>query len=73
MAGAKKLFIAEGSKPKKRKSRKRNSLKIGQGSDSTSKVNPNTGQTMNLLEDQDWALCDKDCGWCGQCAESASY
>ena len=19
--------------------------------------------------DQDWALCDKDCGWCGHCAD----
>jgi hypothetical protein len=21
-------------------------------------------------EDQYWALCDKDCGWCGHCADS---
>ncbi|OAK96081.1 hypothetical protein IQ06DRAFT_309640 [Phaeosphaeriaceae sp. SRC1lsM3a] len=21
-------------------------------------------------EDEDWALCDKDCGWCGHCADS---
>lgn len=73
MAGAKKSFVAEGSKPKKKKARKRTSLKIDQGSHATSKVNQNTGQTMNLLEDQDWALCDKDCGWCGHCAEGALY
>jgi len=47
MAGAKKSFIAEGSKPEKKKTGKRTSLKIGQGSYSTSKVNQNTWQTMN--------------------------
>jgi hypothetical protein len=73
MAGEKKLFLTEGTKPKRKKTRKGNLLKIGQGSHSSSKVNPNTGQMMNLLEDQDWALCDKDCGWCGHCAEGASY
>jgi hypothetical protein len=62
MAGANSSFVAEGSKPKKKKARKRTSLKIDQGSHATSKANQNTGQTMNLLEDQDWALCDKDCG-----------
>ena len=20
-------------------------------------------------DNQDWALCDKDCGWCGHCAD----
>jgi len=73
MAGAKKSFVAKGSKPKKKKVRKRTSLKINQSSHTTLKVNQNTGQTMNLLEDQDWALCDKDYGWCGHCAEGASY
>jgi hypothetical protein len=24
-------------------------------------------------EDQDWALCDKECGWCGHCADSIGY
>jgi len=70
---AKKSFIAEGLKPKKKKARKETSQKIGQGSYSSSEINPNTGQIMNLLEDQDWALCDKDCGWCGHCAEGALY
>lgn len=73
MAGANKSFIAEGTKPKKKTTRKGASLNLGQGSYSSSKVNPNTGQMMNLLEDQDWALCDKDCGWCGHCADGASY
>ncbi|SCV58489.1 uncharacterized protein FFB14_15679 [Fusarium fujikuroi] len=21
------------------------------------------------LDDEDWSLCDKDCGWCGHCAD----
>jgi hypothetical protein len=21
------------------------------------------------LDDEDWGLCDKDCGWCGHCAD----
>ena len=66
-------FVAEGAKPKKKKTRKGTALKSGQGSYSSSKVNPLTGQMMNLLEEQDWALCDKDCGWCGHCAEGALY
>jgi hypothetical protein len=24
-------------------------------------------------DDQDWVLCDKDCGWCGHCADSVDY
>lgn len=24
-------------------------------------------------DDQDWALCDKDCGWCGHCADGVDY
>ncbi|PVI08028.1 hypothetical protein DM02DRAFT_510929 [Periconia macrospinosa] len=24
-------------------------------------------------DDQDWALCDKECGWCGHCADGVSY
>ncbi|KAH7349232.1 hypothetical protein BKA66DRAFT_431571 [Pyrenochaeta sp. MPI-SDFR-AT-0127] len=24
-------------------------------------------------DDQDWALCDKACGWCGHCADSVDY
>jgi hypothetical protein len=37
------------------------------------KVNGNTGQMMNMQLDEDWALCDKDCGWCGHCVESYTY
>jgi hypothetical protein len=37
------------------------------------KVNGLTGQMMDMQLDEDWALCDKDCGWCGHCAESYSY
>jgi len=73
MAGAKKSFLAEGTKPKNKKTKTGTSLKIGQGSHSSSQVNPNTGRMMDFLEDQDWALCDKDCGWCGHCGDGASY
>ena len=24
-------------------------------------------------EDQNWALCDTDCGWCGHCADGMDY
>jgi len=24
-------------------------------------------------DDQDWALCDEDCGWCGHCADGIDY
>ena len=33
------------------------------------KINPETGYMMDMMQDQDWSLCDKDCGWCGHCAE----
>lgn len=33
-----------------------------------SKLNGLIGQMMNFQLDEDWALCDKDCGWCGHCA-----
>jgi hypothetical protein len=29
--------------------------------------------SMDMIENQDWALCDKDCGWCGHCAEGVDY
>lgn len=29
--------------------------------------------TEHMQIDEDWALCDKDCGWCGQCAASHGY
>lgn len=28
---------------------------------------------MGLMQGQDWALCDKDCGWCGRCAGDCGY
>ncbi|MCJ1465858.1 hypothetical protein MMC07_004477 [Pseudocyphellaria aurata] len=31
------------------------------------KYNPNTCNMMDMWQDQDWSLCDKDCGWCGHC------
>lgn len=36
-------------------------------------VNSHTGRMMDMGLDEDWALCDKDCGWCGHCAESYFY
>jgi len=67
------IDVAKGMKKKKKKTDKRNILMMGRGGDSTWNVNPNTGQMMNLLEDQDWALCDKDCGWCGHCTDGVWY
>jgi len=37
------------------------------------KINGLTGQMMNIDLDQDWALYDEDCAWCGHCADSVSY
>jgi hypothetical protein len=34
------------------------------------KFNPETGHTMDMMQDEDWSLCDKECGWCGHCAEA---
>jgi hypothetical protein len=48
-------------------------LKTGGDGGSSWKVNTNTRQMMDMLQDQDWALCDKDCGWCGHCGESVMY
>ena len=28
---------------------------------------------MDMDQDQNWGLCDKDCGWCGHCAEAHGY
>ncbi|CVK99389.1 uncharacterized protein FMAN_02231 [Fusarium mangiferae] len=25
------------------------------------------------LDDEDWSLCDKDCGWCGHCADGVDF
>lgn len=38
-------------------------------SDTRFEMNPYTGRVMETLADEDWTLCDKDCGWCGHCAE----
>jgi hypothetical protein len=37
------------------------------------KSNPNTGQMMNMQLDENWALCDKECGWCGHCADNILF
>lgn len=37
------------------------------------KVDGITERLMDMDLDEDWTLCDKDCGWCGQCAESVVY
>jgi len=60
-----------GEQTKKRKTGKGNIQQMGLGGDW--KIYPNTGQMMNFLEDQDWALCDKDCGWCGHCNDGGRY
>ncbi|KAF2131268.1 hypothetical protein P153DRAFT_364876 [Dothidotthia symphoricarpi CBS 119687] len=28
---------------------------------------------MNMDQDQDWILCDGDCGWCGHCGDNVNY
>jgi hypothetical protein len=37
------------------------------------KLNSNTGQMMDMHLDQNWGLCDKDCGWCGHCADNVDF
>lgn len=70
----KKPFLPEGTQPKKKKARKGPSRKIGQGNSYESwNVNPSTGQTMDMFDHQDWMLCDKDCGWCGHCADGVMF
>jgi hypothetical protein len=34
------------------------------------KPNPEPGRMIDMTQDEDWALCDKDCAWCGPCAEA---
>lgn len=29
--------------------------------------------TSYMIDDQDWGLCDKDCGWCGHCMDGANF
>jgi hypothetical protein len=36
-------------------------------------LNSNTRQLMDMQLDEDWSLCDKDCGWCGHCADTYFY
>ncbi|EWG44998.1 hypothetical protein FVEG_15769 [Fusarium verticillioides 7600] len=28
---------------------------------------------MSGLDDEDWSLCDKDCAWCGHCADGMGF
>ncbi|RBQ74816.1 hypothetical protein FVER14953_20299 [Fusarium verticillioides] len=28
---------------------------------------------MSGLDDEDWSLCDKDCAWCGHCADGVGF
>ena len=56
-------------KKKKEKTRQGSMPNVNRGSGSTWRVNANTGYTMDLFEDQNWALCDGDCGWCGHCGD----
>jgi len=37
------------------------------------KVDAETVLMMGMGQHQDWALCDKDCGWCGHCAGKYGY
>lgn len=50
-------FVPEGS----RKGRK--------GKAKGMSIPSSTGPQADWFEEQNWALCDKDCGWCGHCAE----
>ena len=72
IAGAAIQFVAEGTNPKKKKRKYGKSSKLGRGCYSSLKLNPNTGRMMNLFADQDWILCDKDCGWCGHCSDGVN-
>jgi hypothetical protein len=72
--GEKKVFVAEGAKKKSKKKKtkmteSRELQRIDRGDDFGWQVNVNTGRMMDLSEDQNWGLCDKDCGWCGHCTE----
>jgi hypothetical protein len=64
----------EGANPKGAKTKKSKRAKAPTAASwSPWKVNPNTGRMMDMMEDEDWSLCDKDCGWCGRCAEGVDY
>lgn len=32
-------------------------------------VDSYSGLVSGMSQNQDWALCDKDCGWCGHCGD----
>lgn len=75
-AAEKNVSSGEGTKKRRKKKKNKgtgNMLKTGGDGGSSWKVNTNTRQMMDMLQDQDWALCDKDCGWCGHCGESVMY
>ncbi|KAE8441679.1 hypothetical protein EG329_004552 [Mollisiaceae sp. DMI_Dod_QoI] len=72
LGGEKKAGNGKDSSKKKAKRKKR----TGNSSTGTSntvygmwKLNPNTGRMMDMGEDQNSGLCDKDCGWCGHCGD----
>lgn len=44
--------------------------KTGSGTGLQLKV---TEYGMSSLGDEDWSLCDKDCGWCGHCADGVAF
>lgn len=52
------VFVPEGSKKQRKSKAKQPSASLS-----------NTNQTCNMFDDQNWALCDKDCGWCGHCGD----
>lgn len=74
-------FVKAGERPKvEEKKSKKNKKKGGSGTGrngysygSSMKINPETGRMMDMSLDEDWSLCDKDCGWCGHCAEDILY
>ena len=33
------------------------------------KINPSTRRMIDTNANEDWALCDKDCGWCEHCGK----
>jgi len=56
-----------GAKSKKSKKRAMGTASGGWGGGGGS------GWSVDMMEDQNWALCDKDCGRCGHCAEGVDY
>ncbi|CZT43994.1 uncharacterized protein RSE6_04112 [Rhynchosporium secalis] len=80
-------IFAESVKPKKsnhlkisKNSNKSKTIKtVGTGlgppnsSTPTMEIFENTDYTMDMYGGYDWGLCDKDCGWCGHCADGVDY